>query len=398
MTSTVQATSSILNWPCCAPVRWVCAKVKALAEAIFGYLLRVVTFQLGVMKSRAAYWIMRIYQRLLSDPREQKPFDHKRLEDSKNLLTRFGGVEAIVQPADGGSQVHCMILRSADFFETFRKLGSQTIDIIHEGRPRKALLNPPPEAHKFSLPIIEIKMPDGTVKEGALLREGPDTPRKPMILYCHSPGQSMAMARKYLGHHLGAGYDVTIWDYRGTAESTGTPSEGGYYLDGEAVFQHVLKNGFAPNRIYIYGFCEGAAVAAHLKRKFHHLGVHFIAGNPYTSMKDVVEGFGWLGRLAARYGLKALQDPNINVPQDGFDNVAKFRNLPRSTGKFILLDTDPDTMMPRGTVQKLIGVIDQAGPTFQITRTLPTTKGNYHTQQPHERCETTWRRYVQVVA
>lgn len=398
MITNVQSSSSpVLKWPCCNPLKWISNKIKAIAEAVFGYILRIVTFQLGEIKGRGAYWIMRIYQRLTSDPREEKPFDPARLKASKDLLIQFGGVESVVIPRDGQAKIHCMILKSSDFLNTFEKMGSKFIDVNYKGHRRKALLDPPSEIRKFTHHRTQITLEDGTIKEAVLLPESPETPHKPMIFYCHSPGQSMSMARKYLWLHLAAGYDVTIWDPRGTAESEGRASEGGYYLDAEAVFQHTLSQGYEIPRIYIYGFCEGAAVAAHLKRKYHEQGVHYIAGNPYTSMKDVVEGFGWLGRIGARHGLKALQDPNLKVEQDGFDNVAKFTDLPRSNGKFIFLDTDPDTMMPRGTVQKLCATIGKAGPHFQITRTLPTSTGNYHTQQPHERCEITWHRYVQLV-
>lgn len=393
--------SAIPDKICCAPVRWICDKIRAIAEAFFGYLVRITNFQLGEMKVRGAYYIMRIYQRLSSDPREEKPFDPVRLAESKKLLTDFGGIEAVVRPADGQAEIHCMTFKSADFFNHFHQLGSHPIQIIHEGRPRTALLNPPAITEKFHLPIIDIRMPDGSLVKGALLPEAlPLNQPRPLILHCHSPGRSMCMDRKFIALYLLAGYDVVVWDPRGTVDSTGSPSEGGYYLDGEAVFQHVLNQGYPPNRVYISGFCKGAAVAAHLKKRYHHLGVHLIASNPYTSMKDVVAGYGWFGRLGARFGLKALQstDPRITnlVQQDYFDNVEKFRNLPRTDGKFIFIHTDTDTMMPRGTVQKLIDAIGNAGPIHEILRVHPNPKVNGHVQPPYED-PFVWRRLVQIV-
>src|SRR5580700_4919774 len=108
------APSAIPNHICCAPIRWICDKIRAVAEAVFGYLLRITTFQLGEMKTRGAYYIMRIYQRLSSDPREEKPYDPIRLAESKKLLIEFGGVEAFVNPADGQAKIHCMRFKSAD--------------------------------------------------------------------------------------------------------------------------------------------------------------------------------------------------------------------------------------------------------------------------------------------
>jgi hypothetical protein len=395
MIAPVAAPSSIPDTFFCAPIRWISDKIRAVAEAIFGYLLRIVTFQLGEMKTTGAAIIMRIYQKLSSDPREERPFDPKRLEESKNLLAQFGGVERIVP--SHGNDIHFMTFRSAAFFAAFAARGSVPIDITHEGRARRALLNPPLDiAAKFYAPIIDIQMPDGSIQKGALLPESPPGNNPPHILHSHSPGRSMCMDRRFLWLHLAAGYDVTIWDPPGTADSTGSPSEGAYYAAADAVFQQLLLMNIPHNRIYASGFCEGAAMATYLKAKYHHLGVHLIASNPYTSMKDVVAGHGWLGRLGVRYGLNALTDPNIPIAQDYFDNVVKLRNLPRSTGSCVFLHTDTDELMPAGTVQKLCDAFGEAGPIHEIMRAHPKPEENGHLQPPYEDTSV-WRRYVQHV-
>jgi pimeloyl-ACP methyl ester carboxylesterase len=391
------STNTLSDHIVCAPILWITEKIKKTCETIFGYLLRIVIFQLGEMRKMGAPCIMRIYQRISSDPREEKPFDPKRLEDSKRFLIRFGGVETVVQAADGAAQIHVMTFKSSDFFAKFRELGAVPLDVLHEGRPRRVLLDPPLEdAAKFFLPIIDVRMNDGALKKGALLPESPNAHRPPHIFDCHSPGRSMCMNRRYLGTHLAAGYDVTIWDPRGTAESTGTPSEGGYYLDAETAFQTLRDQNIPYDRIYVAGFCEGASVAAHLKKKFHDRGVHFIASNPYTSIKDVIEGYGWFGKLVASFGLSAIQDPQIEVNQDYFDNLNKLRNLPRSEGKCVFIHTDTDKMMPEGTVQKLRDAFGNAGPVREILRQHPNPKENGHLQPPYED-PIVWRRYIQEV-
>lgn len=386
----------ILNTCFCAPVRWTSDKVRQIAEAIFGYLLRIITFQLGEMKVRGAYLIMRIYQRFSSDPREERPFDSQRLEQSKSFLAQFGGVESVVRSADGGAEIRLTTFKSEDFFNAFRARGSLPIDITHEGRSRRALLDVSEnDAAKFYLPMIDIRMPDGTMRRGALLAESVPPGPSPHILHCHSPGRSKDMDRRLVGQLLGAGCDLTIWDPRGTVDSTGVASEGGYYLDADAVFQQIQQN-TPTNRIYVSGFCEGAAMAVYLKRRYHHLGIHLIASNPYTSMRDVVKGYGLLGWFGVRYGLKALQDPSIAVPQDCFDNVEKLRNLPRSEGKAIFIHTDTDRMMPRGTVQKLIEAYNNAGPVHEILRIHPNPKENGHLQPPYED-PIIWRRLAPLL-
>ena len=137
-------------------------------------------------------------------------------------------------------------------------------------------------------------------------------------------------------------------------------------------------------------------MAAYLKNKYHHRNLHFIASNPYTSMKEVVEGYGWLGRIGAMYGMEAIQDPTISVPQDFFDNVKKLQNLPRSDGKCIFIHTDTDDMMPKGTVSKLIEAFDNAGPVHEILRVHTNPKENGHLQPPYED-PLVWRRYIHLV-
>lgn len=381
-----------------APLRYIAEKVRNVAEAIFGYLLRIVTFQLGEMRVAGAYTVMRLYQRLFSyDPREEKPFDPERLAQSKNFLLSFGGVEGWAQAADGGSNVHYITFKSADFFAKFAELGSHPIDVSYDGRARRVLIDPPEElAAKFYFPIINVTLLDGTVHRGALLPDKCASANPPHILNFHSPGRSMCMDRKFVGQCLGAGYDITISDQRGTAESTGLPSEGGYYLDAEAVYQAIVDRGVRPDQIYASGFCEGAAIAAHIKEKYHHLGVHFIASNPYTSMREVVEGYGCLGRLAIRYGEQSLKDPNIQIRQDCFDNEAKLKNLPESEGKCVFIHTDTDDMMPHGSVSRMIAAFGHAGPVHEILRIHPNPKENGHLQPPYED-PLVWRRFVQVV-
>ncbi len=377
------------------PIDWINNKITQLAQLIFGYIARVTNFQLGVIKDRTSYIVMRIYQRLSSDPREERPLDLTRLAESKKLLIQFGGVESVVQSP--GAEIHCMTFKSADFYKAFEQKGCIPIDIIYKGCPRKVFINPPNEADKFYFPRIKFKLHDGGLVDAVLLPESPKFDGEtPMILHCHSPGRSMAMDRKFIGQHLAAGYDVTVWDPRGTIDSTGTPSEGGYYLDAEAVLHHVIDLGYPANRIYVSGFCKGAACAVYLKKHFHDVGVHLIASNPYTSLTDVMRGYGWIGRMGIQYGLQALKDPSLQVEQDSFDNLAKLRNLPQSEGRFVLIHTDTDNMMPPKTVQRMIEVIANAGPVAAILRKHPDPTVNGHLQPPYED-PVVWREYIKVV-
>jgi dienelactone hydrolase len=383
-------------------VQWVIQKIEKVARCVFGYLVRILIFQMGEMQKRGARWIIRTYQKLMSDPRDEKPLDKERLKISENILLTIGGTKTVVHPVDGKARIRCMTFKASDFFLSMQRMGAQLQYVMYQNEVRRVFLNPPAIAHKFFFTPINVTMADGSIQAGLLLPESPanfdptNIRDRPMILHSHSPGRSMCMERKFALAHLAAGYDITMYDYRGTEESTGTPSEGGYYNDADAVYQHVLTLGYQPHRIYASGFCEGAAVAAYLKQKYHHLGLHFIGSNTYTSMTDVLRGYGWLGKLAAKYGLDAIKDTTLSVPQDGFNTLEKFQNLPHSEGKFILMHTDTDKMMPRGTVQKFIDAVRGRGHHDEILWCPPDPKANGHMIPPYQ-FPVVWYRYIQDV-
>ncbi len=399
----VAAPSGVTQTICQAiletPIRiydWTARKVKELAEAVFGYIVRIVTFQMGERHRPLAAWIMRAFQKINSDPREEKPFDPERLERSTKFLISYGGVE--VQLRSQNASVHAMTLKSEDFFNALADKGATIETLPYQGHYRRMLLNPPiQDVEKFYLELIDITI-GGVEQKAVLLPSRCDITQPPHILHSHSPGRSMCMDRKFIGLHLAAGYDITIWDPRGTAESTGIPSEGGYYLDAEAVFNWVRSQGVSSDRIYASGFCKGAGIAAHLKKKFHAEGVHFIASNPYTSIEEVIKGYGFVGRLGAKYGLKAIQDPSLNVEQDYFNVVKKLASLDRhySGGKAIFIHTDTDQMMPPNTVEQLKTAFGDAGLVREILRKHPDPEANGHMQPPYED-PAVWNRYVGVV-
>ncbi len=396
---------------CCQPIRWICEKIGNIFRAIFGYLLRIILFQLGEIKVPGAYTIMRAYQRLSSDPREKKPFDLHRLTQAKKFLIHCGGEEVALRPADGQAEVRCMTFKSERFFHHFNDLGVERTEILlrdpvtGEENPRFALIPKQEmldaaykpmrdhftdEMHKFRFPVIDIQTADGIVK-GGLLPESPQFPpgQRPIWVHFHSPGRSMAMELRLLGLLLGAGYDVAMSDLRGTAESVGKICEGGGYLDAEAVYNHVhLQKGYPHNRIYISGFCEGAAWAAHLKKLYHPHGAHFIGANPFDSADHLVSSHGWFAKFVSPYAIPALksEDPSISnlVEQDGMDTVSKFTGLPPSTGKFIFIRTDTDKTVPEDSVARIVAAIANAGPVKEILREHPNKKIDGHTQPPYE--------------
>lgn len=368
--------------------------MTTVAEAIAGYIVRVCIFQLAEHGSVAKRFFMRIYRILASEP-SPGPIDPERLNRTKKILETLGGIEAVVKPADGSAQIHLMTFKAAAFDRAIDQLGGQidrTAQVIlpksdtsKETFDRLCDMLRKLEPDKVNRKIPLPKAPAGTV---------------PMVVHFHSPGRSMMMDTHWILTHLAAGYDICVSDLRGTMESTGVPTEGGYYLDAEAIFQHVLNQGYAPDKIWLSGYCEGAAVAAHLKAKYHAQGVHLVIQNTFHSATDLIKGYGWLGRTLAPYGIQALQskDPAITtlVKQDGFSLEEKFQHLPPTTGQFFVVTTDTDRTVPPDSPTRIQKAIGSAGPFTQYEHKPHDRKSNGHTPVPTQSTPV-WNRYVEVV-
>lgn len=399
------------------------ARVHQIAQKVFGYLLRITVFQMGEFKVPGAYWIMRVFQISTCDPRELKPFNLPRLEKARSLLLACGGKEAFLTPADQKGSVHCMTFKAADFFAHFERMGVKRQEInwtnpqtgVSERRmalvPNEAtrkisstLDRFQEETKKFRFPLITIDTPQGIVK-GALLPESPTfKPNEPhpIIFHSHSPGRSMCMELRVIGQFVGAGYDLALWDPRGTVYSEGRISEGGEYLDADAVFRHVRES-YPANRIYLSGFCKGVGPNAYLAYKYRDQNIPFIAANPFDTMRKLTESSGWFGRLFGHYGLSALQSQDPETirhlepeAQDYYDTPKKLRAISQADAPVIIISTDTDRLVPADSAQRIAEAVQNLRPVHQIVRNHPNKKQDGHTSPPYHSPEI-WKQWIQHV-
>lgn len=128
---------------------------------------------------------------------------------------------------------------------------------------------------------------------------------------------------------LELGWAVLLYDYRGYGKSAGTPDEEGTYRDAEAAYEHLTTvEGFAPERLVLYGESLGAAVTFELARRRPCAAV--IAESAFTSLPDVgARAYPFLPvRLLARYR---------------YDNLAKVAEL---SVPLLLIHSPSDEIVP----------------------------------------------------
>ena len=98
----------------------------------------------------------------------------------------------------------------------------------------------------------------------------------PTILFFHGNGATRAYGvrvRFYKAFTARLGVNVLAVDYRGFADSTGTPSEAGLIQDGRAAFDWLLSNGAKVEDILIVGHSLGTGVSSQLVAKLDAEGL-----------------------------------------------------------------------------------------------------------------------------
>jgi uncharacterized protein len=149
---------------------------------------------------------------------------------------------------------------------------------------------------------LRLKTEDG---ESLLAWSIPPAPGRPLILYFHgnAGGLDLRVERFRAMAEMGAG--LLAIEYRGYASSTGSPSERGLKLDGEAAYAAAIASGVPPEGIVALGESLGSGVAVALAAR-HKIGA-LVLDSPYSSIADVAAAAYWFVPVRA-----LLRDPFRN--------------------------------------------------------------------------------------
>ena len=160
--------------------------------------------------------------------------------------------------------------------------------------------------------ILRLKTEDG---ESLLAWSIQPAPGRPLILYFHGNAGGLDLRADRFRAIAKAGMGLLAIEYRGYASSTGSPSEHGLKLDGEAAYAAAIASGVAPERIVPLGESLGSGVAVALAAR-HKVGA-LVLDSPYSSIADVAAAAYWFVPVRA-----LLRDPfrndllidSVNVP------------------------------------------------------------------------------------
>jgi uncharacterized protein len=150
--------------------------------------------------------------------------------------------------------------------------------------------------------ILRLKTEDG---ESLLAWSILPAPGRPLILYFHGNAGGLDLRVERFRAMAEAGMGLMAIEYRGYASSTGSPSERGLKLDGEAAYAAAIASGVAPERIVPLGESLGSGVAVALAAR-HKVGA-LVLDSPYSSIVDVAAATYWFVPVRA-----LLRDPFRN--------------------------------------------------------------------------------------
>ncbi|KAF8635826.1 hypothetical protein AX15_000025 [Amanita polypyramis BW_CC] len=135
---------------------------------------------------------------------------------------------------------------------------------------------------------------------------------RPTILFFHGNAATRAAkprVRYYRAFTARLGVNVLAIDYRGFADSTGTPTEAGLVRDGRAAFDWLLSNGAKPEDILIMGHSLGTGVSSQLITQLDAEELPcrgLVLLSPFSSIKELLNSYHILGILPLFKGISAI--------------------------------------------------------------------------------------------
>ena len=107
-------------------------------------------------------------------------------------------------------------------------------------------------------------------------------PQAPFLLWCHGNAGNISHRLDNIARLQSVGINVFIFDYRGYGKSEGSMSEPGFYLDGKAAWETLLREGpVPPSRVVLFGRSLGCAMAADLATRVPAAGLILESGFPH---------------------------------------------------------------------------------------------------------------------
>ncbi|KAH8824814.1 Alpha/Beta hydrolase protein [Flagelloscypha sp. PMI_526] len=201
------------------------------------------------------------------------------------------------------------------------------------------------DAYYHSLPSLPAEPPSPNVVHEALKTY-------PTILFLHGNAGTRAFhirVKHYSMYSSRFKANVMAVDYRGYAESEGTPTEAGVTRDARAAWDWLVANGAAPEDIVVIGHSLGTGIATNLIYQLETDGQHprgCVLMSPFTSIADVAKTYHILGLLPLVKPLHMIPYAASYVTNSVIHKFNTQLLLPNTTTPLIIAHANNDFDIP----------------------------------------------------
>ena len=185
---------------------------------------------------------------------------------------------------------------------------------------------------------VDLPRPDGLHQFGWVMPNADDSNGRPWVLYLHGNAATISQRTNiYRYEQLRAlGVNVFAPEYRGYGGLDGTPTEHGLYADARVGYDYLRTTKRVPvDRIIVYGWSLGGAVAVHLASDVQQAGV-ILEGAPASLV-----GIG-----QAQYPLFPIR----LIMRNPFDAILRVGQI---TSPLLFLHSPEDSIVPFGQGRQL---------------------------------------------
>ncbi|CAF1238336.1 unnamed protein product [Rotaria sordida] len=153
-----------------------------------------------------------------------------------------------------------------------------------------------PDLFQMPYETITIETSDNEKLHGYLIKQNHHSNECETLIFFH--GNAGNIGHRLQNVHLlyqACNINVLLFDYRGYGKSTGKPSEAGFYIDAQAVYDYVRKRtDLNQEKIFFFGRSLGGAVALHLASHLAETNETLplycvIVENTFTSIPDMAK-------------------------------------------------------------------------------------------------------------
>ena len=229
--------------------------------------------------------------------------------------------------------------------------------VYANSHPPRYPLSIPPSQFGLKYEDVTFKTADLVDLKGWFIPSLKVRERSPAVIICHGLGANKSDFTDLAGHLARAGFHVLLFDFRAHGESGGSRSSFGHLEKddlGSAIKYLQTRKEVGPQRIGVYGFSLGAAVAV-LAAARHEDIKAVVSDSSFTSLRD--QGLNLLKNAYGRpftpliYPLMWTYRLYFGVDPE---SVSPLRSISRiSPRPLLIIGGEEDEQMPASDAQRL---------------------------------------------